>query len=1056
MAEDKRVKIVIEAESGSAEAALFRVKKALSDTSKETGSAASSMLTSFRDIGLALESWASVAQRAFGAVKSGLDMLRDLADINEMQSVFRTYAASVGKSADEMLEAIHRATKGQVDDLTIMRETMRAMKLGVSTDVQELAKLWEIAETKGDEFGRSTQETFAQMVDAIGRGSGRLLVDLGLIPENMGRASNAMDLLAKRADLLATVLRQGSADIGRLSGVGETAADHVAQLDAALANLRISLAELAPAFAPVVRGLRDLVVGAKEYLREYGLLSKPNPYIGKPIDALRRALERETERAARLNKANSLSPAAQESAQKVGLLTEAIRRTRELERAAASAAKATVEAAEKPKSAIKAIREEVDRAGPAIERVTREFVDGWGGKGVGSVDDARKVMLAAAAAAGGLAVSLRDGVTEAGRLAARIDEVSRAFVSGFAGDIVGGQALASLTPKSAAAGLADMMGVGWILRGEGRKPISADVERRAREVIEQPMARVFSDAMVEGLEGGDFFRALGRGMRRVVIESLAGAITGALFGQPGALAGPAAVATTGGAAGTGLIGGLLPPLRRPSSAGGGINWGGVAATLGVGAALSWLTSPGRIFGGRVIHGGEVPGIAADINQRVAAARQERDALLTTAIGLSRETAALLRDLQFRTAGYTASKSGDGIFSKKTTTYALDASAANESLARYAELAARAAVDVARRQYDIGVIELKSPIEALSMTISDLRDAIDRMGQREDTAEQRYAALLRLAQAERARTQQAIARTGQYYEFLLANPLGAEKMREIQPYSQVAGILRQRPFGTPVTVLRGAALGNKVLGPVYATPQTGTPSVPPRDMTGYDYAMHVATSWTSPDVSSGRVQLWPGGPSYTLDEIRTINDIRVMMAGIAGQAQASYLDQVAAIEAGSDKAKIESLLRARLERLNKTVNIISALMDSAAKAALNDAVDLQQRTAAFEGWQKAVQEYYAAKLEARQIEAEMLAADKAAAEQAKAELDKRTADILGTMLTHLGEVQTVGGRQVIVLSAGQPDARALAIELRDSLAGSNPELASVLGQFIDAVGRPRWG
>jgi hypothetical protein len=76
--------------------------------------------------------------------------------------------------------------------------------------------------------------------------------------------------------------------------------------------------------------------------------------------------------------------------------------------------------------------------------------------------------------------------------------------------------------------------------------------------------------------------------------------------------------------------------------------------------------------------------------------------------------------------------------------------------------------------------------------------------------------------------------------------------------------------------------------------------------------------------------------------------------------------------------------------------------------------------------------------------------------AEEKLSRYTADILGTMLTHLGEVQNQGGQNVIVLSAGQPDAKDLAQDLVDALGGENPELANVLTQFIEVVGRDRWG
>ena len=91
--------------------------------------------------------------------------------------------------------------------------------------------------------------------------------------------------------------------------------------------------------------------------------------------------------------------------------------------------------------------------------------------------------------------------------------------------------------------MTDLLGVGWILRGEGKKPSQSAIESRAKETLEQPLSRVFNNAFVEALEGGDFFDALGKGLRRTLAEAFANSITQALFSTSGSV-----MATSGGGA----------------------------------------------------------------------------------------------------------------------------------------------------------------------------------------------------------------------------------------------------------------------------------------------------------------------------------------------------------------------------------------------------------------------------------------------------------------------------------------------------------------------------
>ena len=590
--------------------------------------------------------------------------------------------------------------------------------------------------------------------------------------------------------------------------------------------------------------------------------------------------------------------------------------------------------------------------------------------------------------------------------------VAKALLGTSLGSVSSGEALRTLTPEKAVEGYTDFLGVGWLLRGEGKRPSSSEIEGRAREVIETPLSRVFNDAMVQGLEGGNFFKALGDGIKRVFIENLANQITGAIFGQSGAIAGilGGSGGASGGGGGGGLLGGLFQPLRHSAAAGGGINWGGLGTNLLIGGAMSWLSSPGRLFGGTVQNGTEAIGQAGDINTQVSAATNQQTQLLTSTIGISKETAEQLQRLTLWTAGYTVSHSGDGIFSKKTDTYALDSGQATTSLAQFADLAAQAAYEVGKRQYDEGIMALTDSTEATRMAIQDLHEFLLRRTGNENgtttggtsTDPEMFQYRLQLAQLQKQLDQavqaQVLARAGRAFDFLVGTP-GA---------------------GSPSSDLM----------------QTAT------TRTGYS--------------TTGQIQMdngaWVDAGTY-----RQLQEFGMMLPGMKQSAESQFNLQSAQIGAADNPEAYQAALEDRQKEIVGHMATLQTLMDDAAKQAENAALTMEARQQAFQDYQKALQAYYSDKLENLSIEQEQEALVKQKLAEQKGKLDTLTADILGTMLTHLGEVTTnAGGQQVIVLSGGQPDGKALATQLKDALAGSNPELAGVLEQFINAVNAPRWG
>lgn len=1116
-----------------------------------------------RDAVTSLSAWTDVIGKVRSSFGSLMDVVRDAAQKAEVGEIFQRYAASVGVAGDVMVSSMKKASKGLIGESDLMRGAMKALQLGVTTSSEEMGRLWEIARAKGKLLGRDTVDVFNQIVEAIGKGRTRTLIDLGFLPESFAKAKTGADLLLTRTEALSVVMRQGSKDAKLIGDAGLTAADQFIRFDLAVAGLKKSIVGLAPSISPAVEGMTDMVNYAKDGVKwigshrdEVNLLAAA--YAGAKIGEvagqfveLAGSLSLATMGQKALNAAAMLNPymiigaeLAYLAKEYYDMSTETQRWTgytedqeKAMEKMATSGSTrmaqlvvdinkvklATLEASQAAIGDIKSLEERLqtlgqkhlnselsqtgdprilagrepttaeqmaqgraynetlekvsqwkqlqkaieetqgkmalfeahgqagfsklvnagmqllgvasglsggirkadedlgkfgkggqkslediqkkgERAEKAISRISEEILKGFGITGKDAIEDAENALLSATKAAGGFALALKSGVTAAGQMDAEtqklVDRFSQAALSGTA-KITSPEE----TVSKAASGMMDMMGVGWILRGEGQKPSSREIESRAREVIEQPLSRVFNDALVEGLEGGDFFKALGSGIKKTVISALANSITEAIFGQSGSIIG-----TTGSSSGgNGIVGGLMQPIFHSKAAGGGINWAGLGTNIAIGAAASWLTSPGRIFGGTVTHGGEAVQQASDINQQVSLARSSRDSLLVTALGISKETANLLREIQFQNATYSWDTSGNGVTSKKTKTYSLNASAANSALEEYAKASAMAVAQAAKREFEKTIIAISSPTTALSMTIKDLRDSIDRWGGLDESgntifemSDEVASIRVQLAQAEADAKAYKVQRSGEYLDFLLENPYGISGMGSYPGWS----------------------------GPV----------------PGSTYAFNAATSFGGYGPGAGSMI---NGMSW--EDWSAINDISLMMSGIKGQSAKSFdwTSRLATAGISGDYAATKSVLEEQKSALADRISLISEIMTAAEAAAGDATLTVTERTKAFEKWQQANSEYWAAKLEALDIENQLI-------QTAKTKQSQFQSDILTTLLTRVGEIQTSGSRQIIVMTGGQPDGRALVSQLISSLNGENPELAAALTTYITTVGKPYWG
>lgn len=673
---DQRTKIIIETDAGRSEQVLRSVQKELQGVGNEANKAGQNVKSG---AGLMDSSFAKTAISAAAvgaAIKSAFSMAKEAAQMSEARLYLQTLTAEMGVSYEKLDQISRRATAGQVDNLTLIRSNHKALKLGVTKDVNEIGQLWQIADAIGDEFGESIEQTFDRLVKAISKGSKEELIQLGLLPPAFKQASDATELLANRSLLLKSVLEQAGAGANNLSKQGDTAADKFTRFEVATTNLKNSLGEaLLPIITPVVEGLTAIAKAADKVIEKFAQLNDMNsksPLLGKSLDELKQLREATAARVTSLDfEVDALSrPASQggkagpytegERQQKSILLAGEKQMLKEIEKVIADLESRTKARAEAQKVVVAETKNETtakvqttaaqkeynkaqDVAAKQLETMLEMQVKSFG-KAIEDGREAIQVLNAMTAAAGGFAVGLKDGVSETSKLLEKLNDINDAIAGTLSGAGKNWSAeLARLNPETAATGMMNFMSGGlFTAPGESAKDAIKD--------IAEPLSKTIAEAVQAGFANADFSdlsMTLGNILSTVISKSVS-------------------------------------QSNPVMNAAGGINFGNLGVNLATNFVLGKLTGSGGIFGGRQEKfKAETLQAASDLRSQMSAAwvKSHEVSMLPYLSWQDKNQLAAGRSGYYGTqTGYSWSDSGDGFFSKKTRTYNLIDQGASAALA----------------------------------------------------------------------------------------------------------------------------------------------------------------------------------------------------------------------------------------------------------------------------------------------------------------------------------------------------------------------------------------
>lgn len=250
MAAENEIKLIVEAE----------VKKAIDGLKKVQGESEKTGNVFTRTGERIKQSWITIAAglaTSFAAAKKAFDFTSEFARFQQSTTAMQK---QFGKSADEVIAKLKAVSAGTISNAKLVEGANRAMALNVTTDLDKMAKLLEVARFRAQAMGIDTTQAFNDIVTGIGRNSPLILDNLGIITKGWAEEAQAAGVAYDQQFLLNKILGQGAIEIEKAGGVTITAAERMQQLGATIDNAKLKIGEgLLPAFEVIVPIIKNAV-----------------------------------------------------------------------------------------------------------------------------------------------------------------------------------------------------------------------------------------------------------------------------------------------------------------------------------------------------------------------------------------------------------------------------------------------------------------------------------------------------------------------------------------------------------------------------------------------------------------------------------------------------------------------------------------------------------------------------------------------------------------------------------------------------------------------------
>jgi len=214
--------------------------KAASDEAKTAGGAFTNLSGALSAVGIGFT--------LVSAAKGVLDLAQTGAQAQLLAQRFEGVAAAANTTSREFLGVLRAASHGEIADTALELDVMKARLLGVGDSAAEIAPLLALARDRAQQMGLTTDDAFERLVRGLGRGSAKILDDLGIIVHiteindkyaaSIGKVSEELTDEERKHALIQETLRQAAASAEQAGGAIDSNASSYQRAGAALSNFK--------------------------------------------------------------------------------------------------------------------------------------------------------------------------------------------------------------------------------------------------------------------------------------------------------------------------------------------------------------------------------------------------------------------------------------------------------------------------------------------------------------------------------------------------------------------------------------------------------------------------------------------------------------------------------------------------------------------------------------------------------------------------------------------------------------------------------------------------
>lgn len=261
------VEILVRAITESAIKELQKAEKGvenLDNATKKSDDNQNKFTATIKDAKFEFLAYTQIIKQVAEVAKQAFDMAEEGAQIQRMEEASHNLARSMGADMDLIITKLKEASKGTVEEMSLMQSASKALSLGVTTDADKLAQLYEVAAVRAKAMGTTTTQAFDDIVIAIGRESKQIFDNLGIVykanevlddyAKTIGKTASELST-AERKEALTSMAIEKTTDL--IAAQGDSLMDNADQWAKWKANTKDTMNDVKKVFSdaltPIIR-----------------------------------------------------------------------------------------------------------------------------------------------------------------------------------------------------------------------------------------------------------------------------------------------------------------------------------------------------------------------------------------------------------------------------------------------------------------------------------------------------------------------------------------------------------------------------------------------------------------------------------------------------------------------------------------------------------------------------------------------------------------------------------------------------------------------------------